>query len=684
MLSTHALMFAMAATEPLPVPETLDRETMMVVSKGQRPTHATAAFARALVANGTPEDIALAGEILGAVLGCQDMRQGSRTYGNFPWFYEDPCVTDRNAVEFVMSHLIPMIIEHGRRLPEALRERITTAIRAALKDICLMDVAVTYTNVAAMDCANSCLGGELLEEPAIAERGYAKFEKLAAITAANGTIYEFYSPVYTQTTMRALHSLATLVQHEATRVRARTMIARLALTTALHIHPATDKLVGPQSRTYFPQLNGESVPADRYMRTWVQEGVVPPWITSVLDRAKPLPMQINETAHAAWDLGTTSYLDPCFALGVATREISRQSNCAMIHYSDGTSEEPGVIVSRYLTNDTWFAPATDEEEPHFPYEGGKFWGAQNGPRALCFCTPRGIVHPDSLAPASLHLWHSAKAAIIWLRREQVDGVWINGSPVESFPADIPPGAVVVVASGPIFTAVIPLSRTELGYQSPLRIVESNGMLALEMHNYLGPPKLHNDLERMSRFYRGDPQCGFFLEVADREAYTSAAEYTEIVASGEITDEAEPERTAYMEEAQRIWRAEYRRDGKVLGLEVDLMTWTLRRRWTESGDLGYPMLESPLARQNDTGSIQVEESAVTCRPIPAWLYADPERQLYVAGCHGEAGAFSLRTPHGEVRVPDMRTGTIVWDRGLVTVDTYGQSGPIEVDGGSLAE
>jgi hypothetical protein len=683
LISTYALLVAAAMVEPLPIPESLDRDTMMV-GKGSHFTKASAGFIQELVANGAPEDIALAEDMLDALLDCQDMRQGARHHGNFRWYREDECVTDKNAVEFVMSHLIPMMIQHGDRLPAPIGERVTTSIRAALDEIRRMDVAVTYTNIAALDCANSCLGGELLEDDAVAERGYAKFEALAAVTAGNGTVFEYYSPGYTKTTMRALHSLASHVQHEVTRVRARAMIARLALTTALHVHPATNKLTGPHSRTYFTQIVGEAVPAGQYLRDWVNEGVVPTWVERVLERSMPLPMQIDESAQAGWHIGMTSYLDRRFALGVATREISRQSNCMMIHYPSGNPDRPGVILSRYLTNDTWFTPPTDGEEPRFPYDGGKFWGVQHGPRALCLYAPRGVAHPDSLAPASLHLWRSAKAAVIWLQYQHVGDVWINDQRVESLPVDVPEGAVVVVESGPIYTAVMPLSRTELGHESPMRLVEANGMLALEMYNYLGPMKAHNDLERMSRFYRGQVQCGFFIEVADRKAYPNAAEFADTVARGAITDEVGPEQTAYMEEAQRPWHVEYRRDDHILGMEVDLMAWTLKRRWTESGNLGYPMLEAPVARQSATGLVQVDGGVVTCDAIPAWLYADGEGDLYVAGCHGEAGQFTLRTPSGEVRVPAMRSGTVVWDRGVVTVETHGSPGNIEVVGGSLAE
>ena len=42
----------------------------------------------------------------------------------------------------------------------------------------------------------------------------------------------------------------------------------------------------------------------------------------------------------------------------------------------------------------------------------------------------------------------------------------------------------------------------------------------------------------------------------------------------------------------------------MGLDRDLTKWELKRRWTEKGDLGFPMLESPIARQNRDGRVDI--------------------------------------------------------------------------------
>jgi hypothetical protein len=113
---------------------------------------------------------------------------------------------------------------------------------------------------------------------------------------------------------------------------------------------------------------------------------------------------------------------------------------------------------------------------------------------------------------------------------------------------------------------------------------------------------------------------------------------------------------------------YTRGERTLGLEVDLMEWNLRSRWTGAGELGWPMLESSQARENHYGEVRVGDAVLSCDSEPAWLFACPERGRYVAGYHGlRPSPLRLEFPGGVVDVPDMTIGTVVWDNGEVTID-----------------
>ncbi len=383
---------------------------------------------------------------------------------------------------------------------------------------------------------------------------------------------------------------------------------------------------------------------------------------------------------------STAYHTPTFALGVASREVSWQSDVFMVHYAIPGTDKPGIVYSRYLVDDTWFA---NPEAAHDPanrrkfVERGKFYGVQQGPRSIGIYAPHTVEHFGSFAPSSRDTFSSAKAAIVWTQRHRLDEIWVGHRKVESLPVDVAPGEVVVVGGGDIYVAIRLLTRTDLGYGAPIRLVEAGDSLLLEMHNYLGPPKTHNTLERRSRFYQGQVQCGFYAEVADKTDYPSGRDFANAVASGALTDVAPPPFTAYEERTDRPWTVEYRRGGLVLGIEVNLMEWELKRRWNQDGDLGWPMLESPIARQNDEGRVEVGAAVLTCGKAPAWLLGAPGRRLWVAGYHGAPAPLRLTTPEGHVDIPAMGIGTVVWREGKVTVEAMDLAESPRLQGGTLA-
>ena len=156
--------------EPLPLPENFDPQLCMIAKVTENgvfhESRQGAALAARLVANGAPQDLALAERVLAVVLDCQERRPDDPHHGNFMWMLEDSVVQDLNAVEFNLEHLIPMMIRYRERLSAALQERVLAALRLGLEEIRRLDVLVVYTNITALDILNTCLGGELLNDPA--------------------------------------------------------------------------------------------------------------------------------------------------------------------------------------------------------------------------------------------------------------------------------------------------------------------------------------------------------------------------------------------------------------------------------------------------------------------------------------------------------------------------------------
>jgi hypothetical protein len=659
---------------PLPLPPDFDPDANLIAQRTENglfhESRKGSALAQQLVANGAPQDLELAKKVLEAVLRCQETRPDDPHVGNFYWMAEDQVVFDLNAVEFNLERLIPMMIQHGERLSVDMRQRVLEAIRLGLEEIQRLDVLVVYSNIALLDILNTCLGGELLGDGHTFQRGRQKLEAWMSLTAKNGTPFEFNSPTYTSVDLRALRLLADLVQDEETRLMARTAAIRLGVSIALHIHPQTGRWAGPHGRSYQPTIACETPPEIELLKRWVAEDALPEWLLAILEYRSG-EMQVDETSYKPWKMTQTTFHSASFTLGTASREQTGQSNVLLAYYLRPGEEKPGVVYTRYLTNEKWlgdFYHSTDRTRSRNLIDEGRFWGVQQGNRAI------GLYCP----PQNLGVIHSAKAAILWTGRERVDEIWIGKQRIDSLPAAIPPGEVVVIGSGRAYTAVRVLNRTDLGRAAPLRLRQIQNDLVLEIYNYLGPEKPFWEMGWPGAFYQGKPQCGFYLEMAERSTYIHGGQFAQVVASGTLLDRVE-QPFVYTGDQPRRWRVSYTREGQELGLEIDLMEWDLLRRWTQESELGFPMLESPLARQDDSGEIRLGEAILRWgdderQPEPAWLLAIPQRRLWAAGYTGiQSVPLKLETPEGGVEIEAMACGTLVWRAGQVHLEAMGLQG-----------
>ncbi len=663
-LALTILLALAAAAAPAADRDALDLVSGHTTETGRyHETRGAAGTARHLLAKGSPEDVAAAEKVLDLVMAAQERREGSRHHGNFFWMLEDKRVRDVNAVEFVLNSFLPMMAEHGDRLSAPTRERMLESIRLALDCIRRMDITVAYTNITLYDILNSARGGELIQDEAIARRGYEKLRKWEAHTSANGTAFEFNSPTYTRMAVGALGSLGRSTQDRDTRVRAQALAARLGLSVALRIHRGTGRMAGPHSRAYQPSVECRSGSEVGSVRGWISGGTVPAWIGRALD-GPALPMEVTETASVAAGIAVTTYQSPSFALGVGTRSqtiYGRQSNLLMGHFTRPGAKRPGVMYARYLTNDKWLGDwyhTTDRTSSRNLLDEGLFYGTQSGPGAL------GVYSTKTVRSCT-----SAKAVLIWTEREFIDEIWVGSKRVETLPVPVQPGEVVLVASGDALMAVLPLAPTDVGGGARIELAERRGSLVLEMYNYQGP-------EMMLRVSGKRPRCGYYIEMAERSQYAQALDFAEVVASGTLKD-------SLRGRGAGRWAVEYARKGQKVGVKVDLGAWRLERRWTQDGTLGWPMLESPVARQNADGKVEVGGAVLTCGKHPAWLFADPASKTWVAGYHGDPAPLRLEVPDGAVDVRSMGTGTVAWENGKVTVNAVALEGTPEVTGGTLS-
>ncbi|MCZ6633919.1 MAG: hypothetical protein O7G87_10970 [bacterium] len=677
----------MPNTNPLTLPANFNSDTFMIARKqGDKIYHAprqAAEFAAELLANSTQEDIDLAEKVLIAALEGQETREGDPHLGNFLWEREDEAVEDLNAVQFCLFQLIPIMIRHADLLSPDLQDRMRHSIRLGLEEIRRIDVHFRYTNIVTKDITNTCLGAELLDDEDFKNRGYQKFQDWMAFTTRHGCAYEFNSPNYALVAIRVLHRLSELVQHEPTRIGAKTMLARIGLSAALHIHSPTGRWAGPFSRAYRQAVFCETPPEIHTLRDYIEQDILPAWLSDAIDH-HPDTFSLTETADSGNGVGITTYHSPSFTLGVSTQELKSQANrfitgqsSVFIAHHKTESDHTGVLYSRYVLNDHWlgdYRSTPARSNTQILFEEGQCHNVQDGARAIVLYSPKDL--------GAMAAYTSAKTVICWHDRNLVDEVWVNDQKVDTFPTDIPEGATVVVATGPVLTAIRALTRTDLGRNAPLRLVEHGTHLFLEIYNYLGPAKTFWEQAHPGSFYQGKPQCGFFAELAERSDYSTPQAFAQTVSGGTLKDTAESPVT-YEAGKTRTWSVEYARAGKTLGIEIDLLEWYLQKRWNQDGPLGWPQLESPVARQNRTGTVTVQDATLTCGNQPAWLFACPETNRYVAAFHGSTPEpLTLSVPDGRVDIDAMGTGAVIWDNGEVTIEALEIEGEVQVTGGRI--
>ena len=188
--------------------------------------------------------------VINAVLDSQITNPADPHFGNFLWERELEVVEDLNAVNFVLFRFVPLMTDFTDRFTAKTFERMLVAVRNGLVALERIDVHLLYTNIVLKDISITCLGGELLGDREIAERGYLKMRRWFDRTNDSGMPTEYNSPTYTKLAIEVLGRLSVTTTDEGTRVLSELAGARLAVSAALRINPVTRRWAGPFGRAY--------------------------------------------------------------------------------------------------------------------------------------------------------------------------------------------------------------------------------------------------------------------------------------------------------------------------------------------------------------------------------------------------------------------------------------------------
>lgn len=648
-------------------------------------------YADALLRRGRPEDVERAERAIRATLQAQERREQDAHYGNFRWWLEDSCVTDLNAVEFVLDGLNHLVRAHAGRLAPETLSAMRDAIALGLREIDRLDVHPSYTNIALSDICNSVLGGEAVGDSYYVERGARRLDEWWTFTNASGAPHEFNSPTYCAVDISRLATLAEHTRDRAIALKARMGEERLWLQVASHYHPALAQLAGPHSRSYYDGWTGtggylklllwrllgdDDLRAESpYVPDTREEGhggsatidVRCPEYALDLMRQPRRCYETRETTDAAGGVDTYTYMTPEYALGTASKtygvgeplEIWPGFNSISLFFRRDGGARFGSLIARYLSDD-----AERARMGHDLWDEGVFVGAQHRNRAIVAYGLRPRMRNAS----------SQRLSVRMLRVDAGSEVLVDGEPVREFPRRLRPEQRVVIAEGGVYVALVLLRQSDMGSDAPTELNVADGVLTLDVYNYLGPPKNFWEYRSLAGpFFRDNVRNGFVLEVAERSEFAGADEFDRHVAASTLADSLDGH-------AREITYASG--DG-TLSLRYDLRDMAPLGRRIDGREYASPM---GCGGELDSGGVQwvqgrgqtleAGDARLAAPGAPAWLVADSERQRYVAANpSGERVALSLETPRTRIECESFGFGRLELDEraGTLTFETV--DGPV---------
>lgn len=500
--------------------------------------------------------------VIRQVIGMQERHEGDPHRGNFRWLFEDEVVTDLNAVEFVLEGLFHIFVRSGHRLSDRAKREVFESMRLAFQEVERLDVHWTYTNIYLLDVMNSILGGEILGDARIRERGLLRLRRWAERTKANGAPHEFNSPTYSAVQIIALAALGQFAEDGEAKALALEMEQFLWRHVACHFHAPTLQLAGPHSRAYRHDVVG----APGYLKVLLyrllgeprllaetpyysgpgREGDVlvalteyrcPPDALAMLRQVET--REVREAPSRGMGMETTTYLTPEFALGTMSYlygvgdppEPWPQHNSCILYYVRDREPGYGALYCRYVMND-----------------GGPFGSMHESGRTAVDRWDLGVfrtvqrcgdaVIAYGVLPYLLFPVSSLRLDVRVLGPDADCELLVAGRPRrQDEPVMVPPGASVGIADGEVYIGVRPLQPTQLGHEAPILLWRDGQETVLSIYNYRGPGKVFWEHRTLSGpFFKGNVCNGFVLRVAPRREHSSLAEFVAALERAPLSDE----------------------------------------------------------------------------------------------------------------------------------------------------
>ena len=220
----------------------------------------TADYAASVLLLGLREEYQRAFYALERSISLQDTKEGSKTYGLWPYYLEEDLehmlAPDYNWSDFIGKNLIGICLKCRDILPEGLDARLRKSVRAAMECSMKRNVAADYTNMSIMGCMTILSAGELLGETRYIDEGRKRLKKLCEYTEYNSAFSEYNSSAYVLVALHEINRMLSFFQDEECRSMAEKLNRYAWEMLASHYNCSLEQLTPPQARAYRDLDNG--------------------------------------------------------------------------------------------------------------------------------------------------------------------------------------------------------------------------------------------------------------------------------------------------------------------------------------------------------------------------------------------------------------------------------------------
>lgn len=219
---------------------------------------ASAEYALALLELGGEAGLVRAEQILNRVCALQDTVPGSKWYGIWSYYLEEPPAKMREAdwdwADFLGATLLLVEIRHAGRLEAGLHARIRKAIGHAALSVRRRNADAAYTSIAIKGTFVCAAAAERLGQPDLSEYASERMGRIEASIKDSGSFAEYNSPVSARAALTDLTRMRMYLRPGPAREGAARIERRLWLHLARHWDGFRKQLAGPMSRCYETDL----------------------------------------------------------------------------------------------------------------------------------------------------------------------------------------------------------------------------------------------------------------------------------------------------------------------------------------------------------------------------------------------------------------------------------------------